>query len=79
MFIINYVVPNKVNRHRTSLVTHSLFTAMGVDDDCDIDNDYFLDLVIDLENVPIAESNKMITIQYHVGLCETKWLVFTPY
>jgi hypothetical protein len=79
MFIINYVVPNKINRHRTFLITNSLFTAIGVDDDCDIDNDYFLNLVIDLEGVPIDESNKIITIQHHVGLCKTEWLVFTPY
>jgi hypothetical protein len=56
-----------------------MFTAIGIDDDCDIDNDYFLNLVIDLEGVPIDESNKIITIQYHVGLCKTEWLVFTPY
>lgn len=79
MFIIDYVVPNKINHHRTSLVTHSLFNVMGVDDDYDIENDYFLEIFIDLENVPIDDSNKVVTIQYHVGLCETKWLVFTPY
>lgn len=79
MFIIDYKVPNKIDYRRTNLVTHSLFMSMGVEDDYVIDNDYFLEIFIDLEGVPIDESNKIITIQHHVGLCKTEWLVFTPY
>jgi hypothetical protein len=79
MLIINHTLSNKIDKYRYSLLKHYLFKIMGITDDSDIDNDYFLALVIDLENVPIAESNKMITMQYHVGLCKTEWLVFTPY
>lgn len=80
MFIVHYVVPKKPNQHRGFLIYHSLLEYMDIneDDHC-IEYDFFLELYIDLPNTPIDDSNKIITIQYHMAASGMEILVFTPY